>query len=78
MYKVIRFEEDSNIYMIVSKEGLELQYPPRRPLEIYGFLRVNGKDYYTSTVSYKNIVNEAHKDLENLEEQAKLDYFQVD
>lgn len=54
MFKIIRLEEDMNIFFIVKKDILSGSFI-ELPFSVYGFLRVNGSSYINSTVSYKNI-----------------------
>lgn len=71
MFKVIRLEEESNVYMVVRDIS-------KLPFMVYGFLRVNGSTYSDSTISYKNISEDVRPYLIELEEQARLDLFPID
>ncbi len=80
MFKIIRFEEDMNIFFIVKKDILsESGSFLELPFSVYGFLRVDGSSYINSTVAYRNIADElTSKDLEELAELAKLIVWNVD
>ena len=49
------------------------------PFSVYGFLRVEGSSYMSSTVAYRNIADElTSKDLEELSDLAKIIVWNVD
>ena len=80
MFKIIRLEEDLNIFFIVKKDILSENGDfLKLPFAVYGFLRVDGSSYINSTVAYKNISDEiSNKELEELAELAKLIVWNID
>lgn len=80
MFKIIRLEEEMNIFFIVKKDILsETGSFLELPFSVYGFLRVDGSSYINSTVAYRNIAKElSAKDLEELAELAKLIVWNID
>ena len=79
MFDIIRLEEDNNIFFIVKKDILSNGSFLKLPFSVYGFLRVEGRDYISSTVAYKNVADEVEADeLRNLAELAKLKVWKVD
>lgn len=80
MFTIIRLEEEENIFFIVKKDILsETGSFLQLPFSVYGFLRVEGSSYVSSTVSYKNIADElTANELNDLAELAKLIVWNVD
>jgi len=80
MFKIVRLEEDLNIFFIVKKDILSKNGDfLKLPFEVYGFLRVDGNGYTNSTIAYRNISDEIpNKELEELAESAKLTVWNVD
>lgn len=53
MFKIIRLEEDMNIFFIVKRDILsENGSLLELPFTVYGFLHVYGSSYINSTVAY--------------------------
>ena len=79
MFDLIRLDDDSNIFMIVKKDDMAANFFTDLPVTIYGFLKVDGQSYITSTVSHKCIANDVSSEaLHELIEQALLVYWQID
>lgn len=79
MFDIVRFD-DSNIFIIVKKDSL-CGERLKLPIEVYGFLRVNGTNYNNSTISHKNIADEVYityDELKSLEDLARIKFFQID
>lgn len=80
MFKLVRLDENMNIFFIVKKDELSENGDfLKLPFSVYGFLRVEGSNYMNSTVAYKNISDElTSKDLEELAELARIIVWSVD
>ena len=80
MFKIVRLEEDMNIFFIVKKDILSENGDfLKLPFAVYGFLRVDGSCYENSNVAYRNISDEIpNKELEELAELAKSIVWSID
>lgn len=79
MFTIIRFDSDSNIFMILKKDDVSGGFFKSLPIVVHGFIKIEGSSYIDSHVSYRNIADDVTtKALDNLVELAKLEFFNMD
>lgn len=80
VYTIRRLDRESNIYMVLRKDAMEGNCYKKLPLEIHGFIRIEGVNYDSSYYSCSTISEELTMsgELNTLAHSAMIHFWEVD